>query len=201
MSIRSFIRERRSVEVAGRRFTLTSPTLATVELFVSLFGMEIEICLATHRKAVEKGIAPQIEGFVDVFVLDRARATRVLATVVETDVPERDWKLKEIVIALLGLCDMRAIVESLGLTKPEEERALAMPIEGAQEEGVVRLARDFGVSPTEIMGWPYEAFLLACQTIADMDPESEASQRKKQLAGFDPRFVSACIAKQSGGLN
>ena len=154
----SLIRERRSVVVAGRRYRVRAPTVATVELLIELFPREIHACVAGWKAAGDVVQLLASASFVPLFVARAVDFGRVLETCVDGDGPSGAWPLTELAVMVLDLCDAPGIAAALGLGDETAQRSGAE----RQAEAVVNMAKRFHCSPFDVMDWPYEGFLAVC---------------------------------------
>lgn len=170
MSLLDFTSRERIVSVGGRRFVCRPPTVHTVALFLRLFGLQAAaLCEAAARgiELTERDIIEQLvsEGSV-------ASTVSVLETCVTTDGTDL-WSdaannitlLRALANVTVSLTDPKRIVEATGL-----DRALDSPLsksegptiaEDHDADSVCFVAAHFGSSPTEVVRWPYLAFLAA----------------------------------------
>lgn len=173
------IERRKVVRTGGREFLCRPPSLATVSLFLQVFGARIIALVAqAHAGAIppEKRTAEEL---LPLFLGPR------LAEVLETCVTMRgpgdflkvaqdpDLQLR-LARTVLGLTNPEKIVELLRLdeylTQERDDRETDQVITGA-ELVVARVAQAFGCSPSAVMEWPYLAFAAARELLF---PEDEA---------------------------
>lgn len=106
------------------------------------------------------------------------RAVDVLTTCVETEADPATWPLRTLALAMLGLCDLGAIIAHVGIERlaaiAEAEGTTARAEGGPDEDGrdgataILEIARLFGCSPMDVMDWPYEAVMVALDVLPDM---------------------------------
>ena len=164
MPVRDFIPERREVQAGPRRFFLRRPTVATVEMVLGLYPAEILAAVRAYREG-----ARDVETFLVLFTMEGdERIAEVLATCTEagggTPVCETGEAARALVRAMLSLCDLPRILASFDFTAEEVAPLSARAVESHPEDRafvLVGMACELGVSPLELAGWPYEAYLTA----------------------------------------
>lgn len=155
--------------VGGPRLVCRPPTVRTVAVFLQRFGLQA----AALCTAVDQGLSLKPEEALDHFLADlnRGDAVAVLKTCVDTGgvplsglVKQRHGLLKDLAEACLSLTDPARIIEATGLRKALDNQAGDAKADDGEDldaDAVCYVAAHFGVSPSDVLEWPYLAFLSA----------------------------------------
>ena len=193
MGLSSLIRERRPVDLAGRRFIVRAPTVGTVHVLCERFPGEIAALRAGWSAVIagREHLTPTL--MLPLFLARPADLAAVLGTCVDTDEPREGWPLRPLALAVLGLCDPGRIAAAI---EPDSENDDAPSEPVRASESIAKLARAFRCSPFDVMDWPYEGYLELVQA-------GSAERQESALAGkgFTPEFIRACRAKAAGTLH
>ena len=187
MSLRDFIGERRTVEVAGRRFFVRQPTVRTFFLALELFGLEI----GAIRSAAEKAGGMSRDVALALFLVEKghARLGRLLATCVACevgDVPSAVASSNSIAMALVT-----AVADSFDASRLTA--LLGSPESGGSEADVddgsllvIGCGERFHIDPfSSVMEWPVGVFCDVVKAFS-RPAESEAT-----FSGFIPDGAAA----------
>lgn len=176
------------MERYGRRFVVSKPSVATVALILDRLGPEVMTLLQTQK--VRPDIFGEAAPEVCMGVLLSAhheRLAEVFASCVDGPdilkaLHEDNGLADELGRAVLSLCDPARIVRELSLGDPEAPMIDATAdIPSDFEVGIIRGAEVLGVSPLELMRWPFEAFLTATTVRAYLAEKDRPGPR------LDPR--------------
>lgn len=169
MSLADLIEGRKVIRAGGREFTCRPPTLATVTRVLHLFGKRLVALTVQIRVGAIPPEKRTAEDLVTLFLGPR------LAEVLETCVTMRgpgdflkvaqdpDLQLR-LARAVLGLTNPEKIARILNIddyiSGERDDRETGELITGA-ELVVARVAQAHGCSPSEVMEWPYLAYVAA----------------------------------------
>lgn len=176
MPVLDFVREERPVRVAGRSYRVGPPTVGTVLLALGLLSdrlLAVVQAFANGKLDAETPLADLVSVFSGSPALPRVLATcvrdeRGLAAL---DLAELDrGALQTITLAVLDLCDVERIAQSLSLSDALEQTSSGVqPIDygfDVAAYNLVRVSRALDVTPQDLAAWSWEAFLTAQQALA-----------------------------------
>lgn len=163
------------VDTAARRFVIRKPTCDTVTRGVALFSAEIRVAIKSYRES-DWGDADLVAAFLPLFN-DADRLVSVLPTCVELvggalgdleNAIASDAALRlELLRSLLHVCDIERIIGTLSLgtavgvdepEAPDVEEVAENPNAPTPTEVMIDyVARRYGLTPLDVMAWPYEA--------------------------------------------
>jgi hypothetical protein len=197
---------RRVVLRGARRFVCHPPTYATIVRLLALYPATLERA-AQIAKEADGRLSPA--HYLPLFVVDAENAAAVLETCCELvggapgefeeAVATDDGLALELGRAVLSICDPGRIAEALDLGAIE--RAADPRPEGepdAIETTCVILAERFGVSPLEVLEWPFEAYLSVLDTVAHIESERTA-RMKGGGSGRGMRGIPITAVEPPGG--
>ena len=180
MAARDFIRERRTVTVKGRRFVVSKPTVETVIVAMVRLGVDFA---SIRRSLLDAGDRisdprPAVLSFLLADAVQVGKVADVLSTCAAVDGLDREAvrdviaadvdAARALIAAVLTLCDANRIAAQMNLeavaaaleAKASDEPESAGP--SAVEFAIAVVAENYkaaGVTPFDVMGWPYEAVL------------------------------------------
>lgn len=193
MGLSSLIRERRPVDLAGRRFIVRAPTVATIHLLCERFAAEIAALRAGWSAVTEGREHITAAIMLPIFLTRPVDCAAVLGTCVDTDEPRARWPLRELALVAIGMCNPARIAAAIEPDAADDDEPAQR---GSGSESIAKIARAFRCSPFDVMDWPYEGYLELVQAGAAERQESELAGK-----GFSPAFIAACRAKAAGTLN
>ena len=184
MALRAFLGERRFVKWAGRRFTVSPPTVRTVAAALSVYGAEIVGCRLAYLGKPDLYAAGALDACLPMFN-DGPRTAYVLATCCELhggapgeleELVAVDRRLAgDLIRAVADLCDLDCIIQGLdmdGIAQQQKRDSDEESHKGGNYEGpsamellCTGLAEAFSVDPMVPWGWPFEAGLALSKEI------------------------------------
>lgn len=176
MSAGDFIRERRTVEIGSRRFTIRRLTVAAVVRALELFPQEIGLCYATAKEWPNNWKTMSIADLVASIPLDPHKLASVLRLVVESE-GSPVWPVQALAIEVLGMSDLERIGSGFDFDREEEPGPLAL------ERDVIDLATRFSCAPHDIMDWPFEEYLGVLDVLGARQTERVGVNVLKTVAG------------------
>ncbi len=213
MAIQHLILERRSVEKAGRRYEVRSPSVAAVVMALSAFEMEIQALRKTWSEIAAADLPPaQLRQVCLATFNDPGRLAEVLPHC--SDAPHEavagDADLAAALLsAAVSLLDVPGLVRALTFSDPDaaissdgEARAQAGAPggPGAFEEMVDLVARRYGVTPLEVMHWPVMAALSCFEiAVASLAMHSGGSRHSGADEPTTPAEALAATLRRSAG--
>lgn len=157
MPVLDFIRRRRVVELDGRRFRVSSPTVGAVHAFLAAYA---PLLGGLEWDAIRD---LPLDGLASMFLLaDAAAAREIVAMCVEADVPTDALPVAALAREVLRIADVPRIVESL------RDEPSPGPESMSAVMAIARLSQTFGCSPVDLMDWPY----LALAALRDAQAEN-----------------------------
>jgi hypothetical protein len=181
VSLHHLIARRRSVH----GYSCTGPTVASVYLALGLFSREIAVC----RKSFTVGMDPATTLRHALEAVARTadeRVLEVLSTCV-TGGPLSGASHQIVAELALTVLDLTDIDELLDLDPPtddsEDDQADSDEETDEHSRVVVVLARAHSCSPSEVMAWPYDAFL---ETIRVVETERAEKIEGSDISGDFP---------------
>lgn len=201
MSLLDFARREVGIQiVGGLRLVCRPPTVRTVAVFLQRFGLQA----AALCTAVDQGLSLKPEELLDHFLADihRDDAVAVLKTCVDTGgvplgglVRQHQGLLKDLAETCLTLTDPVRIIEATGLRQALDNQPGAAKADDGEDhdaDAVCYVAAHFGVAPSDVLEWPYLAFLAAGEHMQRL------SRRARDPQSGDARFMSSAELEKGG---
>lgn len=176
--VRDYFYERAVVVHGTRRYVVHKPTCETVAKFTALYSLEIQALVNTWKQANGLGSDPVAVCLV-AFLPDLERVASVASTCVELvggapgemeEIVAQDRDLaRKLFLAALTTCDPERIVSLTSiLEEPDLFQAKPKRLKVTSFEVMISiLAERYGVTPFDVMRWPYEA---ACSLFGEVIP-------------------------------
>lgn len=186
MSLLDFARREVGIQiVGGLSLVCRPPTVRTVAEFLQRFGLQA----AALCEAVDKGFTATPDELLDHFLGDTQSgdAIAVLATCVDTGavplgglVKQQPGLLQTIARAVLSQTDPLRIIEATGL-RQALDAAQAAPVAGEDHDAdaVCYVAAHFGVAPSDVLEWPYLAFIAAGEHMQRSNQRAQAALQEQ----------------------